>query len=198
MSNLLELAYAAKENPEKLDLLIDRIRADMIAAEAKTLGKSKVLRGVKAIIKNTARRDMAGERIVDGKAYYCDGYRLVELNVPLGLPPAEADFDVKRLVYNSIDRASAPDPLTLPMPVEDLAVFLKEQKAKRASSLLELRDSCGGSKLVNGRYLQEMLWIFGEGCLIRHNPTDTTSALIFESEVGRGILLPIRPNKERK
>jgi len=130
-----------------------------------------------------------------GQMCACDGFRAYRLNVPVaGVPDIEAEkgIDFAKLYPEKIDEKKALDLPTL----ADVKAMIAEDKrnAKRGqtvSGLFTFGTSEDGDQLpvVNAAYLADLLTLFPDA---RAYYTSITSPIVFKSENGDALLLPVR------
>lgn len=135
----------------------------------------------------------------NGQMCASDGYRAYRLNVPIaGVPDIEADktFDLDKVFPAAIDETKA---LDLPTLAEVKAMIAEDKRAAKRGeaipSLFTFGTSKDGEQLptVNTSYLADMLQMFPDA---RAYYTDPVSPIVFKSENGDAILLPVRISGE--
>lgn len=175
------------------DLMI-ALKADLQAKTAKSAGKGNQLIAVKRILKNTPKgMSHCGKYIpYDGKAAFCDGYRLVILNDSFGYEPdGNNTFNINAIInpckqYNN----------EIHVDIADVKMFLKMQKIKRSKQLPEpyIIETETIKISFNPQYLIDMIEIIGNDKIMVNSPL---SAGYFKNDkTGEyGILLPVQMSK---
>lgn len=175
------------------DLMID-LKADLQSKTAKNSGKSNQLTAVKRIVKNTHEKMSHCNKYIpyDGKAAFCDGYRLAILNDSFGYEPDEnSTFNINAIINPCKAYSNE-----IQVDIADVKMFLKMQKIKRSKQIPEpyIIENETIKIGFNPQYLIDMIEIIGTDNIMVNSPL---SAGYFKNDnTGEyGILLPVRMNK---
>ena len=142
---------------------------------------------------------------ITGKQYLCDGFRILEINEPIELPPISKD--IKRENYFNackvIKEAKQKDTYDLEIPpVQELKaeikilrsqMSVKERKIKGVA--ITLTDK---GLTLNAQYLLEMSEALGGVETIKVPVNSKGIEPIYaENDIGTGLILPIRNTDKR-
>ena len=137
---------------------------------------------LKRIVKNASdnRPDIKGAWLdSDGRQCVCDGYRAVRLNAPVGGLPEVKGMELSNIIPQN------PYPLTLTLPTPgELKACIAEQKGRGR----KFYDFGEDRPRVNAQYLKDMMDIFPDATVTW---SGLNCPLLFHSDVGNGILLPV-------
>lgn len=181
-----------------LSRLIEKVNAEITAADAKVTGRTSTLAAVKRILKvsgsgsNTALKYAS---IQNGYQYICDGYRLIALSDPLsGLP--EMPDNVTPFDYSQIDREAVNPVLLTPPTLGELKAWIKrktaEHKAAGRRDKLTIEYHFGpGCPTVNAVYLADMLEALPDASIV-YEDGHPLNGIRLTADNGHGILMGIR------
>lgn len=193
--------YAAAKLQEAMSALLDISTKET----AKKTGRTQTLAAVKRILKDGQKAPQETLHYTDtwnGLQLVCDGYRVIGLNTPLANLPERPAHVTPMQWEKLMTKPSETQPLTLPDPAELKAWITRQKEAWKAShngstrAMPALRYDFGTDKpAVNAAFLLDMLEAL-PGCQAEY--TGTLTAIHFTAESGIGLLMPVRPAKERK
>lgn len=155
------------------------------------LCKSKggsVYSALKRIVKSADkgyRSDIQGAWLdSEGRQCVCDGYRAVRLKNPVaGLKEARG-LDLTEIM--NIE----PQPTTLELPAPgEMKAYIADPTSRRKSDGTVLYDFGLGLPLVDAKFLKDMMDIFPDAVVTCDG---LVKPLVFKSDAGDGILLPVR------
>lgn len=183
-----------------LSRLIEKVDAEITAADAKSTGRTSTLAAVKRILKNSASSSLEGFKyatVTNGYQYFCDGWRFVALDQPLPGFPAIPE-NVGAVAFAKLDTPTdSPDPLQLP-DLNELKNWIKrrtaEHKASGQKTKLTLNYQFGNClPVVNAAYLVDMMEALpGAVAAVDHDKHNPKAFRIwFTAENGHGLLLPV-------
>lgn len=181
-----------------LSRLIEKVNAEITAADAKSTGRTSTLAAVKRILKNSASSSVEGLKYAQthaGFQYFCDGYRLIALSDPLpGFP--EHPESVNPVNYDQLDRGEPENPVMLTLPALDsLKNWIKRKTADHKSSgrrdkpKLEYHFGAG-LPTVNAVYLADMLEALRDASAVFEDGRPL-NGIYFTADNGHGVLMPI-------
>ena len=186
-----------------LSRLIEKVNAEITAADAKSTGRTSTLAAVKRILKTSAASDnrdnLKFASIQNGYQYFCDGFRLVALNDPLPGFPEMPDY-LSPPEYAKLT-GSPVDPVTLVLPdLGELKNWIKRKtaahKASGSKSKLTLEYSFGENlPTVNAAWLVDMLEALPGASAVAHRGHPIRGILL-TAENGHGLLMPIRKTSD--
>lgn len=177
--------------------------AEIRSQKAKTGGKKSIYSAACRILKN-APATMECLRYAyknNGFITVCDSFCAVQINENNApelpeLPSEKTYVNIDRIVDGAADACD--EPVTLP-DVQSLKAFIKIEKAKQKCEkiktplIYELKTR-NFSVFVNAEFLLNVIECLPGATARAAKPL---AALFFESENGRGVLLPARPQKYR-
>ena len=170
--------------------LIQTLKDDISAEEAKKNGKNNQLKAAKAILKNADKNNQAVHftKIIDGVQYICDGYILAKIVKPFELP--ELPENLKCMDYVSVLNGAKTTENELIIPnLTKLKAYIKQQKAEHKKDTI--RYNFGENKpLVNAERLATTIDLMdGEFKAYFKN---ISSALYFKDEnENEALLMPM-------
>jgi hypothetical protein len=193
--------YAAAKLQEAMSSLLDISTKET----AKKTGRTQTLAAVKRILKGGQKSTQETLHYSDnwnGLQLVCDGYRVIGLNTPLANLPERPAHVTPMQWEKLMTKPSETQHLTLPDPAELKAWITRQKEAWKAShngstrAMPDLHYDFGTDKpAVNAAFLLDMLEAL-PGCQAEY--TGTLTAIHFTAETGIGLLMPVRPAKERK
>lgn len=183
-----------------LSRLIEKVNAEITAADAKVTGRTSTLAAVKRILKNSASSSVEGLKyatVTNGYQYFSDGFRFVALDQPLPGFPAIPE-NVGPVEFAKLDTPTdSPAALQLP-DLNELKNWIKrrtaEHKASGQKTKLTLNYQFGDClPVVNAAYLVDMMEALpGAVAAVDHDSRNPKSIRIwFTAENGHGLLMPM-------
>lgn len=183
-----------------LSRLIEKVDAEITAADAKSTGRTSTLVAVKRILKNSASSSVEGLKyatVTNGYQYFSDGFRFVALDQPLPGFPAIPE-NVGAVEFAKLDTPTdSPAPLQLP-DLNELKNWIKrktaEHKASGQKTKLTLNYQFGDClPVVNAAYLVDMMEALpGAVAAVDHDKRNPKAIRIwFTAENGHGLLMPV-------
>lgn len=174
--------------------LCANLRADMASSDNKRERKGHLEKAALSIIKNAPRDDLKDAIMRDGLQCVCDGYRVVRIKEPINLPELTVPntMEFSRLFQRNLGEYQN---LELPS-LSEVKSYIRTKKAenralcgKNASKCAVNWDFGEGLPLVDAAYLADMLTAFPDA---KAEYKNKVSAIFFFSELGDGLLLPVR------
>jgi len=187
--------------------LVEGIKDNIRTSANKAVGKNTLAKNAKAIIKNAVKccynTALHGAWIDDttGKQYVCDGFRVLEINNPIDLPPLSEDIKAEYYfkAYEIIKEARQKDSYDLEIPsVQELRAGIKitrskmpaKEKRSKKSFVITLIDE---GLTLNAQYLLEMSEALGGVKTIKVPVNYKGNEPVYaENDIGVGLILPIK------
>lgn len=194
--NALEIIHELQTAAEK----------DQRAEKAKTNGTKTICTAATRILKNSAVYNKVRPALLysynDGQhVNVCDGFKLIQFNTETApelpaLPEKMEYVDAARLINSAAENTDA---VTLP-GISELKNYIKIEKAKKKAAkdksapIYILNTESGQKVYTNAFYLLDVMECL-PGAATKASARGPLYPLYFESENGRGILCPVRPEE---
>lgn len=186
--------------------LVEGIKDNIRTSTNKAIGKNTLAKNAKAIINSAIKFsenvNNHGAWIAEnGKQYVCDGFRVLEINEPIDLPPVSDDIESSNYfkIYKIIENARQKDTYDLEIPsVQELRANIKITKSKMSAKEKKNNKSVAITLIdkgltLNAQYLLEMSEALGGIKTIKVPVNSTGREPVYaENDIGVGLILPIK------
>ncbi len=190
--------------------LVEGIKDNIRTSSNKAVGKNALAKNAKAIIKSALKVScnpaLHGAWVdKNGKQYVCDGFRILEINEPIELPPISEDIKSENYfkAYKFIKEVKQKETYDLEIPsAQELKAeikILRSQMSAKEKKINKVAVTLIDKGLtLDAQYLLEISEALGGIKIIKVPVNSKDNELVYaENEIGTGLILPVRNTDKR-